>query len=464
MELNCQSAAQTIEAIKKKQVSCEEVMQAYLNRIEQINPTLNAIVQQLDTELALKKAQQCDRDIANNQPLGCLHGLPMTIKDHLKVKDFIVTRGTVGLRDNRCTEDASIVARLKAEGAIIIGITNMPELGPAFETANDVYGQTNNPYDVSKTPGGSSGGEAAIIASGGAAAGIGTDGGGSIRVPAHFCGIAAHKPTQHLVSCTGNVPGDGGMGMMFYTPGPMARYVEDLQLILPVISGWDNSDPFAPAVTPKLTHTPIEKLRVGYVLDNSLGEPDAETVRVFKEVISSLQQDCASVNEIDFLNVGELGKLLWEFYFCGGDQGLSFEQLLKHVGTTTPSPTLQRFLDGAKASPVLNANQIRAGFSKLDQIRMKALQAMNNYDVIISPVVSTPAKNHGSTQAEMYDMCYTMIYNLLGWPASTVRCGHSKAGLPIGMQIAAKPWADGETLAVAKHLQDVFGGWKPPGI
>lgn len=464
MPIYYQSATEIINSIKNKQFSCVDVMQAYLDRVAVVNPSLNAMVQQLDPKIALRQAQVLDEKQARGEKLGALHGLPMTIKDHIKVKDFIVTRGTAGLKEYRCTVDAPIVAQLKKQGAIIIGISNMPEFGPAFETDNDVYGRTNNPYDMNKTSGGSSGGEAALIASGGSAAGIGTDGGGSIRVPAHFCGIAGHKPTQHLVSCTGNVPGDGGMGMMFYTPGPMARYVEDLQLILPLISGGDSCDPYLPQIIPELNAKPVNELRIGYVVNNSEGEPDDDTVSVFNEVIKSLTQDVYSVKPIDFLDVGELGRFLWEFYFYGGDQGLSHQQLLEKVGTGKASPTLQRFLNGAKQSPKLDANQMRAAFVKIDQIRMQALQAMQEYDVIISPVAATPAKQHATTQAKLYDMCYTMIYNLLGWPATTVRCGTSQLGLPLGMQIAAKPWDDGVTLGLAKHLQTVFGGWQAPSV
>lgn len=456
------SAVKLINGIKTKQFTCVSVMEAYLAQIKKVNPQINALVQsQSDAEL-LKLAKHADQDILENKPLGKLHGLPMTIKDHFKVKDFIVTRGCTGLKDYRCKEDASIVARLKAEGAIILGITNMPEWGPAFEADNDVYGQTKNPYDLTKTSGGSSGGEAALITSCGSAAGIGSDGGGSIRLPAHFCGITGIKPTQHLVPCSGNVPTDGGIGMAFYTPGPMARYVEDLRLILPIISGWDGIDPYLPAELPPITTKPLKDMRICYIMGGTNLTPDSDTSHIMEKAVQSFKKQDISIEQVDFLDLALIGKQLWENYFFGGDQALTYKQALQKFNVSKPSAILQNFLDAAANSPLFNANDIRRKFFEMDQIRFKALHDMSKYDALICPTCVTPAKVHGTTQAHIEDFYYTMGFNLLGWPACTVRCGESTTGLPIGLQIAAKPWQDYIALDVAEFLEQQLGGWQMP--
>ena len=314
-ELTRISAKKLITGIKNKSYSCVDVMHAYLQRIDEVNPTLNALVQTLDNEQAMSAAHEADKKIASGQPLGKLHGLPITIKDHIKVKGFTVTRGSMGFKDYLCEADAPIVTKLKQEGAIIIGISNMPELGPAFETDNDVYGRTVNPYDVTKTPGGSSGGEAAIITSGGSCFGIGSDGGGSIRVPAHFSGITGIKPTQHLLSCVGNMPTDGGIPAMFYSPGPMARYVEDLQLVLPIISGWDNADPSVMPLKLDTSHKPIHEMKIAYLVSTKNTIPDPATQKTMENTIKALSKVSKQVTEIDFLDVDALGKFLFDTFF-----------------------------------------------------------------------------------------------------------------------------------------------------
>lgn len=461
-EITNLSATEIVANIKNKTFSCREVMQAHLNKIQQVNPSLNAIVQLLPKDEALKEADLADKAIATNQPLGKLHGLPITIKDHIKVKNFIVTRGSMGLKNNLCMEDASIVTRLKNEGAIVIGITNMPEFGPSYESDNDIYGQTKNPYDMTKTAGGSSGGEGAIIASGGSPLGIGSDAGGSVRIPAHFCGIAGHKPTQNLLPCTGNVPMDGGLIMQVGTFGPMARFVEDLELVLPIIAGSDGIDPYTP-INPFLRKSPaVKNMRVGFVYTTSVCTPTIDTIKTLENACHELERQGAQVSEVEFLDLGYLGKFMWDSFFMGGDQGKLYSVMLKNSGVTKPSKNLQLFLDIAEKSEIFDALEIKRRFFEADQLRMQALAHMQNYDVIITPVCATPAKEHGTTFDSIMDITYTLAFNLLRWPGTVVRCGTSKEGLPIGLQILAKPWDDYFTLAVAKFLEDALGGWQAP--
>jgi amidase len=459
-DLTTISATKLAARIRDKVYSCSEVMQAYLHRIEQVQPKLNAFAHRLDPDTAMLQAKAADQHLASGKPIGKLHGLPITIKDHLKVKDFIVTRGSLAFKDYRCTDDAPIVAKLKQAGAIVIGMTNMPELGPVFESDNAIYGQTKNPYDVTKTSGGSSGGEAALLASGGSTLGIGSDGGGSIRVPAHFCGIAGIKPTQHLISCVGNVPADGGIGALFYTPGPMARYVADLKLSLPIISGWDGVDPHVVPFQLPISHKPINEMRIGYLVHGKKTLAAQDTCSTMEDAIKVLRDVAAKVKEINFLDIDYLGSFHWETYFYGGDQAAGYKKLLMNAGLQKFSAPLQRFFDAAEKSPLFDAGELRRRFFEIDQLRMHALLNMKEFDVIVLPTCATPAKLHGTTQEQITDFHYSMAFNLLGWPGSVVRCGKSKTGLPIGLQIVAQPWADYNTLAVAEYLEQALGGWQ----
>src|SRR5262245_19756015 len=234
-ELIYQPATLLAEAIRCKEVSAVEVLEACLQRIEAVNPKLNAVVH-LAADSARAQAQHADAALARGDSNGPLHGVPMTIKDSLDTAGVISTGGTKGRASYVPTADATVVARLRAAGAILLGKTNTPELTLSFETDNLLYGRTNNPYDLARTPGGSSGGAAAIIAAGGSPFDIGSDTAASIRWPAHCCGIAGIKPTAGRVPRTGHIiPFGLGARDMLTQNGPMARFVEDLSLILPII-------------------------------------------------------------------------------------------------------------------------------------------------------------------------------------------------------------------------------------
>lgn len=242
-ELIYRSARSIAKAIRDKEVSSAEVVEAFLKRIEEVNPKLNAVVQ-LAADRARAEAREADEALSRGESKGPLHGVPITLKDSLDTEGVISTGGTKGRASFVPEQDATVTARLRGAGAILLGKTNTPELTLAGETANLIYGRTNNPYDLSRMPGGSSGGAGAIIASGGSPLDMGSDTGGSVRLPAHFCGIAGIKPTSGRVPRTGHIV-PFGMGALdsLTQIGPMARYVEDLALALPIISGPDWRDP-----------------------------------------------------------------------------------------------------------------------------------------------------------------------------------------------------------------------------
>ncbi|MBI3327509.1 MAG: amidase, partial [Nitrospinae bacterium] len=277
-ELIYASANAIAKAIRDKDVSAVEVVEAHLRRIEAVNPKLNAVVHTIAAR-ARAEARAADQALARREVQGPLHGVPMTIKDSLDTAGVVSTGGTKGRAAYVPEQDATVVARLRAAGAILLGKTNTPELTLAGETDNLVYGRTNNPYDLSRTPGGSSGGAGAIIAAGGSPLDIGSDTGGSIRLPAHFCGIAGIKPTSGRVPRTGHVV-PFGMGAVdaLTQNGPMARYVEDLALTLPIIAGDDWRDP---AIVPMPLGDPnainVKGLRVAMHTDNGVMAPTPET-------------------------------------------------------------------------------------------------------------------------------------------------------------------------------------------
>src|SRR4051794_31370591 len=235
------SASSLARGIANREWSSEEIVEACLRRIQAVNPRLNAVVQ-LRAEAARAEARQADQDLASGHSNGPLHGVPVTIKDAFDVAGMVSTCGTRGRASFVPDQDAAAVQRLKDAGAIVLGLTNTPELTLAFETDNLVYGRTNNPYDLARTPGGSSGGEAALVASGASYLGLGTDIGGSIRVPAHYCGLAGLKPTLGRVPTTGVFPPAMGVIGGMYHVGPLARSVEDLGLALSVLAGPDGRD------------------------------------------------------------------------------------------------------------------------------------------------------------------------------------------------------------------------------
>ncbi len=462
-ELTYASATELARAIRAKEVSSEEVVDAYLRRIEEVNPKLNAVVQ-LTADAARAQAREADAALLQGHIKGPLHGVPVTIKDNIETVGVICTGGTKGRASFVPMQDATVVARMRAAGAIILGKTNMPELGLALETDNLVYGRANNPYDLSRTPGGSSGGEAAIIAAGGSPLGLGNDMGGSIRLPAHFCGIAGIKPTTGRVPRTGHFPWPTGWWDMLWQPGPMARFVEDLILTLPIIAGVDWRDPTVvpmPLGDPKKVD--LKSLRVAFHTDNGIMSPTPEIVKVVQKTAKVLsdagmtvEEDCPQGIEQTF---GIFNGLL------AADGGAGVETLFQMVGTTEMHPWTQGLLEFGRGVAMTTA-EFGGLILQWDRFCSSMLSFMEKHDVIICPVCAFPAPLHGVSLdlEEIPAFSYTMTYNLTGWPGVVVRGGTSPEGLPIGVQVVARPWRENVALAVAQHIETVLGGWKRPPL
>jgi amidase len=454
-ELIYASAARLANAIRTKQVSSYETVTAYLERIEAVNPKLNAVVQ-LTAETALEQARQADAGLARGEVKGPLHGLPLTLKDSLDTAGVISTGGTTGRARFIPDRDATVVARLRVAGAILLGKTNTPELTLAGETDNAVYGRTNNPYDLSRTPGGSSGGAAAIIAAGGSPLDLGSDTGGSIRIPAHFCGIAGIRPTSGRVPRTGHIISfDVGALDALTQIGPMARFVEDLVLTLPLIAGPDWRDP---AIVPMPLGDPraveLKHLRLCFYTSNQVAPPTPETVETVKTAVATLAEAGLVVEEKRPPGIEGASELWDRLYLADG--GALVRKLLHRFGTVK----MHSALDWSQKGKPLSLDEFNDLLIEWDMFRSAMLAFMEPYDLILCPAGPGPANLHGPVEDGTFS--YVGAYNLTGWPGAVVRCGASPEGLPIGVQIIARPWREDVALAVAQHLETALGGWQRP--
>ena len=458
-DITTSSVTRLAAAIRRQEVSSVEVVESFLRRIEEINPKLNAVVQ-LDREGALAAAHAADVRIRRRERLGPLHGVPMTIKDSFDTAGVISTAGTLGRKGFVPTRDATAVARLRNAGAILMGKTNCAEITLAYETDNLVYGRTSNPHDVRRTSGGSSGGAAAILAAGGSPLDLGSDTGGSIRIPSHFCGTTGLKPTSGRVPRTGHIISAEGVFQFFTQVGPMVRHVEDLVLVLPILAGPDWRDPFiVSAPLGKSAAVDLHSLRVAVHTDNGIYPPSDDTVRVITDAAKALRKAGCSVVESrpeELSRVYALGNRLWRL---GG--GPTVQRLLATAGTKTVSEPLRPWLKPPTSPPQDEWTDL---LEQLDGSRGKMLSFFENYDAILCPPCAFPAPQHGATFKEDLDAAfsYSEVYNYVGWPAAVVRGGTSIEGLPIGVQVVARPWREDVALAVAHRLETELGGWQPP--
>lgn len=453
------SLGELAQAIRDKQVSSVEVVEAHLRRIEAVNPALNAVVQ-ITADSALEGARAADEALSRGELAGPLHGVPMTIKDSFDTAGVISTGGTLGRANFIPERDATVVARVKAAGAILMGKTNTSELTLSFDPDNLVYGRTNNPYDTTRTPGGSSGGAAAIVASGGSPFEIGSDYGGSIRLPAHFCGIAGIKPTSGRVPRTGHIiPYAAGATDAYQQVGPLARKVADLNLLMPVIAGPDFEDP---AIIPMPWSDPdavdLKTLRVAFHTDNGAATPTPETIQTVQAVARALESQVALIEEKRPPEI-ENTWAIWE-NVARAAGGQAYLSVIEQAGTQQISPNVEYIAH----IPTVPGDEFEKRIAALDQFRSRMLAFMADYDLILCPVNAYPALLNGTYPQHRAGYTYTAIYNVTGWPGAVVRAGTSPEGLPIGVQIVARPWREDVALAVAQFVENEFGGWQPPAL
>jgi amidase len=435
------------------------VVRAFLDRIETVNAKINAVVALAGDE-ALDAAREADAKLSRGELAGPLHGVPMTIKDSLDTAGVVTTYGTRGRSNAVPSTDATVVARLKGSGAILMGKTNTPEFTLSYETSNSLFGATNNPFDLTRTPGGSSGGASAILAAGGSPFDIGSDYGGSIRLPSHCTGIAGIKPTSGRVPRTGHGFPFGGLLDAFQQLGPMARHVTDLSLLLPIVAGPDGIDPYVmpmPLLDPEEVR--LRDLRVSFHTDNGIQAPTPEIAKVVAAAASVLSDAGARVEEARPTGIEQTYDIMMDAWNrC--DPPL-VKKLLEAAGTSQEESTLQWLYEVPPATDEDIVNAV----TRMDQSRSQMRSFMESYDVILCPVNAQPAMKHGSEDGQnLRPFSYTMSYNLTGWPGAVVRGGTSPEGLPIGIQIVARPWREDIALAVARLLESELGGFQAPDI
>ncbi len=458
-ELIYKSSSFLAEAIRNKKVSAADVVEVHLHRIEVVNPTLNAVVQIVHNR-ARAEAKAADQALARGEIRGPLHGVPITIKDSFDTQGIISTWGTQGRKSFIPEQDATVVARLRQAGAIVLGKTNTSELTLGGEMENVIYGATFNPYDLSKSPGGSSGGAGAIIAAGGSPLDLGSDTGGSIREPAHMCGIAGIKPTFGRVPRTGHaVSFESGLVDTLTHIGPMARYVDDLILSLPLICGPDWQDP---TVVPMPLNDPaavrIEDLRIALYTDGGLSPLDPAISETVLAAGKALAEAGAAIEE----QTPEVLKRAPELYRWLNfvDRGIWLCRLLQRTGTSKPGPHIARLLQEAEKAYVPDLPTV---FEEVNYFRSKMLQFINRFDAIVCPVETYPAAPHGVTGEpdKHAGWGHLYAYNLTGWPAAVVRGGATRQGLPIGVQVVGRPWREDVVFAILQTIETTFGGYQP---
>ena len=462
LNLTFSSACALAAGIRRKEVSSLEVINAHLSHIERENARLNAVVVVLG-DAARAAAREADAAVARGDSLGPLHGVPMTVKDAWEVAGVPSTGGTLGRAGYIPQSDATVISRMRTAGAIPVGMTNLPELSFAFESDNLVHGRTNNPYDLARTPGGSGGGGAAAIAAGMSPIEIGADLGGSIRLPCHFSGIAGIRPTTGRVPLTGYFPPCYGWVSHFAAAGPMARSVEDLAAALPVISGPDWVDAGVHDV-PLLDAraVAVKGLRVAFHTDNAVMPARPDVAAAVVSAAKTLESAGAGVVEARPSGIEQCMDIFMGIATADGGEGL--RMLLGTAGTKKTHALMDAIL--AICGEAKPAAFLQGLWAQVSIYRSAMLSFMKNYDVLLCPVNALPAIEHGTCYkpGTIPAFSYTIAYNLTGWPGAVVRCGASREGLPVGVQVVARPWREDVALAVASHLETALGGYQRPAL
>jgi amidase len=467
-ELHWMSATELSAAIRGRDVSSTEVLEHLVDRIERLDEPINSVVQ-WDLERARAAAADADAAVARGDELGALHGVPMTIKDSFQTEGCITTSGSPELADFVPSEDAWPVARLREAGAIPFAKTNLPLYAGDIQTFNEVYGTTNNPYDLSRTPGGSSGGAAAALAMGFTPIELGSDIGGSIRVPAHSCGVVGHKSSFALVPGHGHIPGPAGtftsadIGVF----GPMARSVDDLELGLGVLAGPDRWN--APAWRldlPPSTADGLADFRIAGWIDDPWCPVDADTSRVMSSLVDAIAGAGGRV-DVDArpgFSLEQVSNIYLPLLFAALAQGFPPEAL-DHMAANTDDTPLGLVMRGTamRHQDWLGHNERRL------QLREKAARFFDDFDAILMPVHPCPAIPHDhpgtpATRSVSIDGTERSYMELFRWialagvaylPSTVVPVGTSEDGLPIGVQIVGPYLHDRTTLRLAEHIEQI---------
>ncbi|HEX8070765.1 MAG TPA: amidase [Pyrinomonadaceae bacterium] len=459
-ELTSMSAVDLIDLMEERKVSPVEVVEAYLRRADELNGRLNAIVTFAPD--VLEQARAAEQKIMDEED-GRLCGLPVTIKDTIMTNGIRTTAGSRLFAENVPERDAQAVGRLRWADAVILGKTNASELALDYECDNPVFGRTNNPHDLTRTAGGSSGGSAAAVAACLSAADIGSDAAGSVRIPAHFCGVVGLLPTAGRVPRIGHVPAiDAGMGA-HVSFGPLTRTVEDAELMFNVLT-WRRR---AREWMSEEAEERLPKLRFAWYTDDGVAPVTAETAQATRAAADALRAHGLVGVEARPPHV-ERGPDLWLEIFGRGAQ----EQMrMLHEGREELAGPLARVLirrgkefGGLSDEEFARLNQQR------EQLRKELLLWMRETQLIVAPVGSVAAFPHGARRVDVDGQelsvwrafGYAQTYNVFGLPSVSVPAGRTRAGLPVGVQIIGRSRAEGEVLAAARVVEEALGGWQRP--
>lgn len=463
------SAAEMAKRVRARDISPVELVDAHLAKIEKLNPVVNAFVE-VDAERAQKAAFEAENAITHSKQLGPLHGVPISVKSSISVEGLRCEAGTRLRAGFVARQDAPLVKRLKNAGAIVLGTTNTPELLMAWETDNLLYGRTNCPWDLGRTPGGSSGGEAAAIAAGMSAGGVGSDGGGSIRVPAHFSGICGLKPTPGRIPSTGHFPVSAGPFASIGVVGPMARRVKDLKILFEVMQGPDRGDTNAAPVPVRWPiMNELNKIKIGFFEDDGRTPVTAEIRAAVRTAAEALRGAGFRVDQFrpDLL---EEARVLWWKYFVVAGGMLLRPMFSGREGEI--SPILQQFLDWSAELPPHSGRTLLDAWIRRDALRTQFFEQMEEYPILLCPAAAVHAFRHGERSWEIDGQavkyldawCYSEFFNLLGNPAAVIPISKSADGLPIGVQIVGRPWQEEEVLSVAAVVEKECGSWRVPPL
>jgi Asp-tRNA(Asn)/Glu-tRNA(Gln) amidotransferase A subunit family amidase len=457
--------AEVADKIRRKEISPREAIETHLERIERLQPSLNAFVH-VDGEGARRQAQAAEAKILRGDAVGSLDGMAISIKSCIDVAGWPCPAGSRLRADYVANEDAVLVSRLRAAGAILVGNTNVPEFLMAYETDNALSGKTSNPWELSRSAGGSSGGEAAAIASGCSMGGVGSDGGGSVRVPAHFCGISGLKPTPGRIPSTGHFPRGAGGFAWLGVVGPMARTVADVRALFDVMKGPDADDALSLRIEEKsFGERELSGMRVGILESKALGNVTAETVETVKRA-AALLSERFYVEPFRLEGLEQAIELWW--FFFGPMIARLFEPMVEGQEGEL-SRMFREYLAVARLKIAPTVDQFMAACVKRDTVRARIIKQMRDVPILLSPVCAAPAFLHGEGNWQAGSgyrdtMRHAQWLNLAGFPGVSVPMGLSAEGLPIGVQVIGRPNEDELVLAVAEMLETARGTWEAPPV
>ena len=481
------SLRELAKAIREKKVSPVEVVEAHLEQIARLQPKLNAFVH-VDAEGALAQAREAEKAVSKSAKsegesgslgalgkttdgaaLGPLHGVPLSVKSCIDVAGWPAAAGSRLRKEYLAETDAPLVARLRAGGAVLLGSTNTPEYLMAYETDNALSGKTSNPWNLERSSGGSSGGEAAAIAAGCSAGGVGSDGGGSVRVPAHFCGICGLKPTPGRIPATGHFPPGGGAFGWIGAVGPMARTVADVRALFEVMVGPEAGDALsAPVPVRKISMAELRETKIGVLESAALGRPTPETAAAVETAARILSDQGFVVEQKQVSGLDRALELWWYFF------GPAIAHIIRESAAgqeALMSPMLREFVALATAEKEMVYSEFLHACGERDKVRGEILRQMQDVPILLSAVSAGPAFRHGAGswrrgEPECYrdTMRFSQWLNLAGFPGMAVPVGMSPEGLPIAVQVIGRPHEEELVMAVAEAIEEGRGCWQAPPL